>query len=344
MLLNTADKVYFGANAAAKVYRGSTLVWEPEAAGEAWGPNESLYPATAAAEGTAGATLSLGSRIGILSNGRITHIRYWRASGMVPSRTVAIWSDAGALLFSKVSTGVAGWNNEPVDPPLAVSAGAIIRVAYGFAGSPDGNFGFTNSPVYADTAHLDFISGCYTPAGVTNFPDTIPVDSNYYADIVYQEKIAAVTGPTAHLCTSFTPGADRDDFTGEVGVRINTETSREYTWLGMLIHPSNSGVHLVKVYEWFSGSVIASANFDVTGKTPGTWMWVSIPPFTPAADGYIAILKTTTAGSGQPWFNEGVTTFKTPDTGDIYATYKMPGGALSVSGPGAQYVGVDLGW
>jgi hypothetical protein len=191
-VLNTADKLYFGATEVDRAYVGTHVVWEPPATGD-WGPDESLYPAAAAAEGQAPSILSLGSRIGILSDGRITHIRYWRASGMVPSRTVMIWSDAGALLFSKTSTGVPGWNSEPVSPPLAVSAGAVIRVAYGYAGSgADGYFGFiVSEAVHADTTNLDFISGCYHPGGSADFPDTIPGDaSNYYADIIYQEALA----------------------------------------------------------------------------------------------------------------------------------------------------------
>ena len=75
----------------------------------AYGPDESVYPATSAAEGNAPSLLTLGSQIGILSNGRITHIRYWKASGMQPSRNVSIWDDAGILLFNAVSTGVPGW-------------------------------------------------------------------------------------------------------------------------------------------------------------------------------------------------------------------------------------------
>jgi Domain of unknown function (DUF4082) len=192
MTINEASRIYLGGLEADAVYLGATLVWEP-ASTVAWGPNESLYPAANATVGDAPSVLSLGSRIGILADGRITHIRYWRAANMLPSRTAAIWNDAGALLFSTITTGVPGWNLVPVEPALAVSEGDIIRVTYGYAGSgSDGSFGFSSSPsVYADTANLDFLSGCYVPGSSTGFPSTIPGDSsNYFADIVYQQKLA----------------------------------------------------------------------------------------------------------------------------------------------------------
>jgi hypothetical protein len=156
---------------------------------------------------------------------------------------------------------------------------------------------------------------------------------------------AAPAGPTASILTSYAPPTpDRDDFSGEVGVRINTKIAQTYSFIGMLCHPGNSGLHHVALYEWFSGAVVRSVDFDVTGKAPGTWLWVPITPFPATANGYIALLKTVAASSGQPWYNEGATAFNPTYTGDIYATYKSPGGPLSVSSPNAQYIGVDLGW
>lgn len=296
MLLNTADKIYFGAVAADRVYRGTNLVWQPASTG-AWGPDESLYPAAAATEGQAPSVLSLGSRIGILSDGRITHIRYWRASGMVPSRTVMIWSDAGALLFSKTSTGAPGWNIEPVSPPLEVSAGATIRVAYGYAGSAaDGNFGFiVSEAVHADTTNLDFISGCYHPGGSADFPDTLPGDaSNYYADVIYQKKQVAESWGPDEVCYgpgSPDPGWPADPNTFTVGARMTVLANGRITGLRHYRNPSALASRYVGLWS-DTGTLLASGT--TSGDVPG---W-NVHPITPVSVTAGQVIRAAHAYSG----------------------------------------------
>jgi hypothetical protein len=150
-------------------------------------------------------------------------------------------------------------------------------------------------------------------------------------------------GPTASLLTSFTPADNRDDFTGEVGVRINMIASRSVSWLGLRCNTGNSGIHKLNLYEWFADALVATANIDLTGKTPGTWVWVPITPVT-LTSGYYALLKEVVQGAGQLWVNNSPTTFSPTYTGNIYATYRVPGGTMAVTGNDLQFVGVDLGW
>jgi hypothetical protein len=159
-------------------------------------------------------------------------------------------------------------------------------------------------------------------------------------------KPPVVSGPAASLCTSFTPGApatDRDDFTGEVGVRVNMVANRLVSFLGMRCNTGNSGIHKLNLYEWFADALVATANIDLTGKAAGSWVWAPITPFTLLV-GYYALLKEVVAGSGQMWVNNAPTTFNPTYTGNIYATYRSPGGAMGVTGNDLQFVGVDLGW
>ena len=156
-------------------------------------------------------------------------------------------------------------------------------------------------------------------------------------------KPPVVSGPTAHLMTSFTPAADRDNFTGEVGVRINMTASRTVSFIGARCGTGNTGIRTVKIYEWFADALVATANIDMTGKTVGTFVWASIAPVTLAV-GYYAVLATTVDGDGQWWSENAPTTFSPTYTGNIYATYRSPGGAMAVTGPDLQFVGVDVGW
>jgi hypothetical protein len=150
-------------------------------------------------------------------------------------------------------------------------------------------------------------------------------------------------GPTASLMTSFTPTTHRNDFTGEVGVRLNMTASRTVSWIGIRCGPSNTGIHKVSIYEWFADALVATANIDLTGKTVGTFYWTAIAPVT-LTSGYYGVLAAVTQGDGQMWAENAATAFSPAYTGNIYATYRSPGGAMAVTGIDMQFVGVDLGW
>ena len=205
-LLNTADAVYLGSLPADAVYLGATLVW-PAPSGAAWGPEESLYPVSVSVLAPSDPNaLMIGSRTTILADGRITGIRYYWHGGGPPSRYVALWSDTGTVLADGDTTGdVPGWNVFPITP-LAVTAGQVIRPSYGYAGSAiSSTFSYSNTPPIPSAGpHLRWESGVYTtpaPAGTGNeraFPSNTISPNNYFADVVYQEKLGTeppVFGP-----------------------------------------------------------------------------------------------------------------------------------------------------
>src|SRR6185295_14376093 len=99
-------------------------------------------------------------------------------------------------------------------------------------------------------------------------------------------------GPSSSLLVSYTPGSDRNDFTGEVGVRIGIGTADiPINWIGARRHSSaQTGTHTVKLYEWFSDTVVASAAIDYTGIAVGDFAWTSVSPVTLLANGYYALL------------------------------------------------------
>ena len=199
-VLNTADAVYLGAQAADRVYLGADLVWLPPPTGVSWGPEESLYPEAVAVSNPADPNaFALGSRTTILADGRITGIRFHWLGGGPPSHYVALWSDTGTLLADGTTTGdVPGWNVLPITP-VAVTAGQVVRPAWGYTGSAaHGSFSYSNSPPVPSVGpHLRWESGCYvTPApagagGDRAFPANTISPNNYFADVVYQEKLAS---------------------------------------------------------------------------------------------------------------------------------------------------------
>jgi len=152
----------------------------------------------------------------------------------------------------------------------------------------------------------------------------------------------AASGPSESILVSYTPGTDRNDFTGEVGVRLGIGGAPfTVNWLGARCN-GYGGTRTVKIYEWFSDSAVALAVIDYTGKAAGEYAWTAIPPLTLAANGYYAMLMAVTAGDGMWWKNPGATSFI--GMANIYDCYRVPGGGLSTGGAGAQFIGLDLGW
>ena len=155
--------------------------------------------------------------------------------------------------------------------------------------------------------------------------------------------VAAPTAPTSWLVTSFTPGGERDDYSGEVGIRIQPSVDKAFTWIGLNCATGNTGLHSVKLYNFSTQALLRSANVDLTGKTPGTWGWASIASITLTAGTYYAVVKETTAGGGQLWWDMGATALAPAFVSDVMSVYGA-GGVLTANGDDMQYVGLDLGW
>jgi hypothetical protein len=171
------------------------------------------------------------------------------------------------------------------------------------------------------------------------FVGATPVDKVYAgANLVWEPEPA---GPTASLVTSYTPGTDRNDFTGEVGVRLGIGTTAlPVSWVGMR-HNGVGGTRTVKLYEWFSGTVQRTVTVNLTGGTAGAWVWTPMSPITLGASGYYALLMVCTASDGQTWKNPGPVTM-TSQIVNIYDSYYA--GGLQTGLVNSSFVGLDLGW
>jgi len=151
-----------------------------------------------------------------------------------------------------------------------------------------------------------------------------------------------VTGPDARLITSFTPGGDRNDFTGQVGVRLGIGTSNMLvSWCGIRRHHTD-GPRTVHLYEWFADALQWSVTIDLTGHADGEFVWKAIAPYTLLANGYYALMMDCTQGDGKIWTNPGPVTM--PSIVNIYDTYRVAAGPLQTGMSGAMFVGLDLGW
>lgn len=149
--------------------------------------------------------------------------------------------------------------------------------------------------------------------------------------------------PTSKLLLTYTPGTDRNDFDGEVGVRLGIGAAGiPITWLGARRHSAaQTGTKTLKLYEWFSQTVQRTAIIDYTGVAVGSYAWAAISPITLVANGYYALLMVVVANDGQIWCNPGPVTYA-PGIVNIYDSYWYSG--LQTGSQNACFIGVDVGW
>jgi hypothetical protein len=153
------------------------------------------------------------------------------------------------------------------------------------------------------------------------------------------------TSPTDSLVITHTPAASRNDYTGEVGMRLGIGPADvPFEWIGMRYAGGSAGPYRVTVYEWFANAPIAYADIDMTGVAVGDWVWASIAPATMLANGYYSVALKVTSGDGQLWTNPGATSLK-PVILNTYAIYRDSVAAgFSTGVIDTQFIGLDLGW
>jgi hypothetical protein len=149
----------------------------------------SLFPApsgTIDSVSGAGQTWEQGIQFSSSVSGKITHLRYWKASVETGSHVGRIWSDSGALLAQAtfLNESASGWQTQALQTPINVTAGVRYRVSYNvnqFGAKIAGGLGspISNGPLTAWGAMYS------TPSGT--FPNTGSV-GNFLADIVFSSS------------------------------------------------------------------------------------------------------------------------------------------------------------
>jgi len=163
---------------------------------------------------------------------------------------------------------------------------------------------------------------------------------------VWPPPPVVIAAPAHSLITSYTPGGDRNDIGGEVGVRLGIGPAPlTISWMGMRCHTGNSGPRTLNLYEFFADAKVATATVDLTGKTAGEWVWAAITPVTLGAGGYYTLMMVVTGPTMQPWNDVGPATMRSPEIANIYYCYRPAGGSVSTGSPNQIFGGgFDLGW
>jgi hypothetical protein len=144
---------------------------------------------------------------------------------------------------------------------------------------------------------------------------------------------------TGHLTVSYTPGADRNDFSGLAGLGFTTgPTPLTFNRIGLRCATGNTGLHTVSLY---GGGLLRTADIDLTGGVVGNFYYAPIADITLGTGVSYQLAATVTSGDGQSWASNGSTTLLGGIT-SVFAAYND--GSWNSGGAGQQYVGVDLAW
>jgi hypothetical protein len=158
------------------------LIWSPRpiTCNASMFPND--VPQTTASAG--GSTWEQGVEFSSSVSGKITQVKFWKASGEPSGNHVGrIWTTNGALLATApfINETSSGWQTATVSPALQISAGVSYKVTFNLQSLGAKTFDvFANGPLNRPPFTIYGSSYC-SPAGC--FPN-IGSTSNLFADIV----------------------------------------------------------------------------------------------------------------------------------------------------------------
>jgi Domain of unknown function (DUF4082) len=151
-------------------------------------------------DGSDGVSYELGMKFRSARSGKISAIRYWKATSESGTHVGRIWSSTGTLLASVTFTGetVSGWQQQALTAPLQIAANTTYVVSvnvathYVFTGG-----GLASSITSGDLSTVaDGANGVYGISGA--FPSASYQNANYFRDIVFEpdlvSTIAKVSG------------------------------------------------------------------------------------------------------------------------------------------------------
>jgi len=147
----------------------------------------------------------------------------------------------------------------------------------------------------------------------------------------------------ANLIATYTPGANRNDFTGYLGVRFRyTGASGLFvSSLGRNAIAGDTGLYTVYlVTDAVPPALIRSASVDLTGSTPGTFYYASCTPFSLVNNTFYIMWSGATTGLNFHDFS-GCTMAQGDNIGGAYSS--APFGTTATGfGSNGMFVGVDF--
>jgi uncharacterized protein YjdB len=227
-----------------------------------------IWPSTAVpslADGGADSPVELGVKFRSDVAGKITSIRFYKASTNTGTHVGNLWSSTGTLLGSATFSGetASGWQQVNFSSPVAIAANTVYVASYHVTGghySADLNYfasvGVDNAPLHALANGVSGGNGVYSYGSTSIFPSLTWSTANYWVDVVFQATVA----PTL-LSIAVTPA----------NPTVLVAGTQQFTATGT--YSDNSTQNLTSQVTWASSATaratISSAGL-ATGVSAGT--------------------------------------------------------------------------
>ncbi|HEU4521268.1 MAG TPA: N,N-dimethylformamidase beta subunit family domain-containing protein, partial [Thermoanaerobaculia bacterium] len=172
-----------------------------------WSPLEPAGP-----QSDDSASINVGVKFRSDIDGYITAIRFYKHIGNSGPHTAYLWTapttGTGTLLRSATFTAetASGWQEVPLTPPLAITAGSTYVAAYH---TPSGRYaasrsyfetaGVDNPPLHALAENVHGSNGVFAYGLAGTYPSRTFGYSNYWVDVVFDTTIADSTPPAISL-------------------------------------------------------------------------------------------------------------------------------------------------
>lgn len=155
-----------------------------------------------------------------------------------------------------------------------------------------------------------------------------------------------VPNPGPALVASYSPGADRSDFTGFAGLRFTSAANQTISSLGIRMGTGDTGTWTVSLTDAM-GNVLASAAIDLTGGTVGTFYYGTASYQLTNGTTYYLVTEVDSTQSTQYWSDAGAVTLNSAVATDAVAVYSPPKSPTSPFAytdnlAGDSYVGLDF--
>jgi hypothetical protein len=209
--------------------------------------------------------VEVGVRFRSTASGKVTGVRFYKATGNTGTHVGNLWTADGTLLARGTFSGesASGWQQLNFSTPVEINEDTTYVASY-FA--PQGHYSVTpkyfywpgptggnsldSPPLHAVNANRGGLNGVYTYAGATTFPSSKYDGENYWVDVVFTPNLppGQVTGVSA----APGPGSATVNFTA----------------------PSTGGAPTRYTVTPFIGST-AQPSITLTGTPPATSLTVS---------------------------------------------------------------------
>ncbi|MCX6613112.1 MAG: hypothetical protein NTW74_19955 [Acidobacteria bacterium] len=155
---------------------------------------------------------------------------------------------------------------------------------------------------------------------------------------------------TQKAATSFTPGIDRNNFSGQVGFRFQSAKKQKVTSLGIRKGTANTGNWAVSLLDT-SMSVLATVQIDLgdSSKVVGQYYYGSVDCVLAGGIEYYLVTDVSDTSGIQPpaqlWAEVGPISLDSKVASAANAIYRdtgYPAFTIKMDGPGKTYVGLDF--